>query len=361
MAMNTTIWEVTDDGLTMLSKRKLDQEQRLEDWVSADPSLLGLDVMVIGRQVQTTYGGRIDLLGIDQDGDLALIELKRDKTPRDIIAQVLDYASWVDDLGHEDIALIGSRYLGKPLIAAFQERFDTPLPENINGRHQIVIVAAELDDASERIAQYLADRHSISINVVFFNVFEHDGKELVARSWLMDPEVVEERSETRKRAPWSGFWYVNLGSEHDRSWSDRRKYGFVSAGGGEKYSDKLKKLKQGDRLFAYIKGEGYVGYGEVTQERIVAAEFHPEGASVPLPQLDLETAVRPDPVRNGNEEYAVGVRWLKAFDQREAKRFNGAFANQNVVCKLRDTATLDFLRTEFRLAKADGAAGGTTD
>ena len=49
--------------------------------------------MLIGRQVRTSFGGIIDLLAIAPDGSLVLIELKRDKTPREIVAQALDYAS----------------------------------------------------------------------------------------------------------------------------------------------------------------------------------------------------------------------------------------------------------------------------
>ena len=40
----------------------------------------------------------IDLLAIDADGNLHVLELKRDKTPRDVVAQVLDYGSWVTTL-----------------------------------------------------------------------------------------------------------------------------------------------------------------------------------------------------------------------------------------------------------------------
>ncbi len=353
MAMNTTVWQVDGKRLQALARRKLNQEQRLEDWVAAEPSLVGLDVLIIGRQVQTSFGGRIDLLGIDQEGDLAVIELKRDKTPRDIIAQVLDYASWVDELGHDEITAIADRYLDKPFTKAFGEHFDATLPESINTTHQMVIVAAELDDASERIAQYLAAKHSININVVFFNVFELNGKELIARSWLMDPQVVEKRSEPKKRARWSGVWYVNLGVEHDRSWRDRRKYGFVSAGGGEVYSGKLERLQVGDKLFGYIKGHGYVGFGEVTKEKQLAADFVPDGETKPLTELDLETPVKRNRRVPGKEEYAVGVRWLEAVDQEDAKWTARAFANQNVVCKLRDPHTLDFLKNEFSAAKTE--------
>jgi RecB family endonuclease NucS len=50
--------------------------------------------MILGRQVHTEHDGYIDILGLNKDGDLVIVELKRNKTPRDVIAQCLDYASW---------------------------------------------------------------------------------------------------------------------------------------------------------------------------------------------------------------------------------------------------------------------------
>lgn len=57
------------------------------------PRLLSEEWMLIGRQESTELGGRIDLLAIAPDASLVLIELKRDRTPRDVVAQALDYAS----------------------------------------------------------------------------------------------------------------------------------------------------------------------------------------------------------------------------------------------------------------------------
>jgi hypothetical protein len=48
-------------------------------------------------------------------------------------------------------------------------------------------------------------------------------------------------------------------------------------------------------------------------------------------------------------EYVVGVDWVRTFEPNEAKLFKGAFANQNIVCKLRDQATTDFLVQEFEV------------
>jgi hypothetical protein len=198
MSFKMTVWENRNGKLAELEKHKLDKEERLEDWIEQDSSILGLDVLFIGRQVHTPYSGKIDLLAIDGLGNLVIIELKRDKTPRDVVAQVLDYASWVNELQEDEIRELSATYLKKTLTEAFFERFAIKLPEALNQAHRMVIVASELDDSSERIVQYLSAVHSLDINVVFFSCFNQGGKELVGRSWLMDPVKVEAQAGARR-------------------------------------------------------------------------------------------------------------------------------------------------------------------
>ena len=195
MAISMSLWSIGKDrSLKSVSKSKLNFENDLENWIIKDPTILDLDLMILGWQVHTDYGGYIDILGLNKDGDLVVVELKRNKTPRDVIAQCLDYASWVSDLSYEQIIELHKKYTGNILEDSFQNIFDDQLPETLNENHQIVIVAASLDDATERIIQYLADKHSININAVFFNVFEIEGKQVLGRSWLKDPEVIEEKN-----------------------------------------------------------------------------------------------------------------------------------------------------------------------
>ena len=52
-------------------------------------------------------------------------------------------------------------------------------------------------------------------------------------------------------------------------------------------------------------------------------------------------------------EYAVGIDWKKTFAISEAKTFTGAFSNQNVVCRLRDPATIDFLKQVFEFKREE--------
>jgi RecB family endonuclease NucS len=107
------LFAVDAGNLVPLRRTQLPKEDMLETWITENPRILGLDLTIIGRQVHTDFGGLIDILAMDREGNLTIIELKRDKTPRDIVAQVLDYASWVSALGAKDILNIASEYLGK--------------------------------------------------------------------------------------------------------------------------------------------------------------------------------------------------------------------------------------------------------
>lgn len=342
----TRLYKLSGDALVPVPRGRLSNEELIETWLARQPDLLGLDILIIGRQVVTDFGGRVDLLGIDADGDLVIVELKRDRTPREIIAQVLDYASWVSALSTRQVHEIALNHLGRRLELAFGERFETTLPQTLNENHTMVIVASAFDASSQRIVRYLSEEHDIAINTAFFTVFEEDGQTLLSTDWLLDQAEVDERSEAKAKAPWSGLWYVNTGEGPHRSWEDMRRYNFISAGGGERYSGPLQRLGPGDRIVAYKKGAGYVGYGTVTAPSVIVNDFQTANGpllSQPLAQSGM-AEYKDDPTR---AEYVVGVDWIKAVPITEAKRFDGMFANQNVVCKLRDPKTIEFLREQF--------------
>jgi hypothetical protein len=111
MPVKHAIWQVGASPQP-LSASALDSEQQLEDMIVRSPEILSDQWMLIGQQEQTGLGGRIDLLAIAPDASLLLIELKRNRTPREIVAQALDYASWVDRLEADQIVRIYQRFSG---------------------------------------------------------------------------------------------------------------------------------------------------------------------------------------------------------------------------------------------------------
>jgi hypothetical protein len=353
MAFTTSLWLVDGGSLKAQSRTTLASEKALEGWIVADMSLLGEDLLLIGRQVRTA-GGPLDLLAIDAEGTLVIAELKRDGTPREVVAQVLDYASWVRSLSVADVDALCQRFSGKPLADLFRSHFDVELPESACEAHRMLIVAAELDDSSERIIRYLQEDHGVDVNAVFFSAFPVAGQTALVRAWLADPVQIQERSERRERAAWGGTWFVNTGvsDANTRDWELCRSHGFTSAGGGEVYSRPLFKLELGDPIAAYRKGRGYVGVGTVTATAVPADEFTLADGR-PLSTVSQLRGARGDP----KAEHVVGVEWLRTVPEAQAKTFTGAFANPLVVCKLRDAATLKFLEAEFGLGSVTAAPG----
>jgi len=268
MPLELGVWRI-DKGAVPIEATGMDQEKRLEDSLAGNLKIASPNWMLIGRQVMTEFGHPLDLLAIDRDGNLIVLELKRDKTPREVVAQLLDYASWVKDLRDDEIAArfqtYQRRYLpsqqSRSLDEAFCNHFGvTSLPDELNVEHSLVIVASELDASTERIVRYLSDEHGVPINAVFFRVFRDGSSEYLTRAWFIDPtESYSGSTAPSPKEPWNGESYVSFGEYGDQRWSDASRYGFVSASGGTWYTRTLGLLEEGDRIWVNVPGQGYVG------------------------------------------------------------------------------------------------------
>lgn len=197
MPIELGFWRI-DQGITEINFQAMSAESRLEDILDANIAIAAPHLMIIGRQVRTSFDKVIDLLAIDIEGNLSVIELKRDKTYRDIISQVLDYGSWARTLRDDDIARIYHDYVTKwhpdrqenSINDAFCKWFKVKtMPEELNVDHELIIVAGSLDPSTERIVRYLAEHHEISINAVFFRFFKDGEREYLSRVWLREPSI----------------------------------------------------------------------------------------------------------------------------------------------------------------------------
>lgn len=196
MPQEIRLWAVEDEKKPKeVLPTKIGLEKRLHDWLEDDISMLDPNLLVIGREVTTKYGGRIDLLCIDSDGDLVAVELKQGATEREVTAQALDYASWVKDLTADEIEGIAERY---PKIDSLQEalraRFE-PSPSTLNENHRSLIVAEAIDEDSERIVRYLSEL-GVPINVATVQAFKDaSGQEMLAQVFLIERDVAQDRAD----------------------------------------------------------------------------------------------------------------------------------------------------------------------
>ena len=338
MSIEHTVWSL--DEKKPLTYAELKDEKELELLILDNIEILNKGWLVLSNQVKTDAGKYIDVLCMDHDGDLVVVELKRDMTPREVTAQVIDYAASVSKLTVEEIAqlyLKQSRET-KTLNEAYKEKFGADLDEeHVNENVKMVIVAAQMDKGTERIIQFLRNTYQVDINILFFQVFQCGAQRLISRAWFQ--EDVEEAVPTGNSAKhlWNGEYYASFGTyEGGRNWEDAIKYGFISAGHGEWYSKTLGLLSVGDRVWVNIPHTGYVGVGIVTEPMKRAKEvvFEIDGKVKTMRDLSLiggDYFYKEDDPENA--EYIVKVQWIKTVPEEEAIKELGFFGNQNSVCR----------------------------
>ncbi len=210
MPTQIKVWEISGNKLASRDNSVFadsHREDELENWIAHNPEILGEKLLIIERQLRMPDGGRLDLLGMDENGKLVIIELKRDLGPREAVAQALDYVSWLDAASEDEILTSVNQYLQsqpddseRDLAQAFEETFSRKLPEWVCQNHRVLLVAAGLDASAERIVNYLA-RRAIDINAVFFNYCElSDAKQILVRSVLV-PESAKPPKPLSEPAP----------------------------------------------------------------------------------------------------------------------------------------------------------------
>lgn len=204
MPNKISLWKVSSGQQPIeITSDEISLEEHLEDWLEHKISMLDPGLLVIGRQVRTTFNGLIDLLCLDSAGNIVVVELKKGRTPREVTAQTLDYAAWAAKLTRSQIKEIANSYFGKfssTLKEKFQAQFGAEdLPDTLNGQHRSIIVAESMDESTERIVEYLSSK-GVPINVATVQHFTTgDGMELLARVFLVEPEIADARAQSNNR------------------------------------------------------------------------------------------------------------------------------------------------------------------
>ncbi len=150
-------------------------------------------ILIIGRQVLTNLGTWIDLLGLDRFGNTVVIELKRGKTPRETVSQLLEYASFIDNLDYEQLNLIYQNYIGEEssLETYHQEYFDSMDTDKIsfNKASKLMIVAQDISLAIKQSAEYLRKK-GIDIYCMEFKYFlNHASERMIAIDFVVGEDT----------------------------------------------------------------------------------------------------------------------------------------------------------------------------
>jgi hypothetical protein len=257
------LWQIhTDQQLEELYTQSVDLEKRLENWLSQDIRLLASDILVIGKKVQTSFGGIIDLLGIDRQGDIILIEFRKDRSPKVVTADILEHASWVREQPHEFFLMLGGMYYETE--EAFREQFisyfQTGFPDLMNRHHRMIIVGTDFDRGAERIIQYLSRGYGLHINVVMFSYYpdpegttrtEKGIEGFLAKTTLLEENILREQS---KQPMNTQLRMYSESSEQGTVAADEHGVGVLweTVMGLQKYFDQMKHHDTHTALLGYV-------------------------------------------------------------------------------------------------------------
>lgn len=169
----------------------IELERHMESLLENNPDALVQDefILWIGKQASATSEHSTiypDLLGLDAEGNLVIVELKRDQAPREVVAQLLEYAAWATELDDQQIAAIATDYFqtrdelqGRSLKEVFTETFEVDEVPPLNRRLRLFVVARDIPPAISGVCRFLS-KHRIDINCVTISVFQTEsGKQIV--------------------------------------------------------------------------------------------------------------------------------------------------------------------------------------
>lgn len=131
----------------------ISERRDLQEWLAKNPVIFGEELLIIQKEFDgfRDTNERLDLLALDKQGNLVIIENKLDDSGREVIWQVLKYASYCSSLNNQNIKDIFKQYLKKEgrdevaedLLADFfgDEDYEEKLN---NGNSQRIIMVAGL-------------------------------------------------------------------------------------------------------------------------------------------------------------------------------------------------------------------------
>jgi len=204
MSTEIKTWEIIDGELksieTTLAENDRKETEHLENWIKTKPEILGKDILIIGEQVYTK-SGPLDFLGIDNSGNLVIVELKRDKLARLVLAQAIDYAS---DLATWDIEKISAecvKYTRKSLEEYLTANFENVKIDDltINQSQRLLLVGFSIEESLGRMIEWLSDNFDMAINAVVLKYAKtKNGSEILSRTVTIPEEVAKEKSNKKK-------------------------------------------------------------------------------------------------------------------------------------------------------------------
>jgi len=145
-------------------------ESEIERLVWENPEeFLGESLLLVAQQPTLPQGGRPDIVGLDMDGRVVVIEVKRD-VDRSQLAQSLEYAGWARSTNLDEIAGMYQRG-AETFFTDWQEFTGRDVLQVINRRPRLILVARNLHGRTAAALNFLIDA-GLPVKVVEVSIYQ---------------------------------------------------------------------------------------------------------------------------------------------------------------------------------------------
>ena len=222
------IFRLNDSELIIAQETDLELESHLEDWIENSPWALVQDELILWIDRQPSARdeeGTIypDLLGVNAEGNLVVVEFKRGRTPRDVVAQLLEYAAFANELSEEEIKEKAAAYFetrnefkGKQFDDVFKDVFDLSDTEELpplNRNLHLYIVAEHISPRITNVCRFLRTSHGMDIKCINISKFETEaGEKLISMEAKVGNENVDSSKTQKHRVSQSSRWSGDKGA-----------------------------------------------------------------------------------------------------------------------------------------------------
>ena len=177
----------------------LQERQDIQEWVVANPEILGDDLLIVAKEFSDfdRTSERLDLLAIDRDGKLVIIELKRDHSGADAHWQAIKYASYLRHATHEDVLRMLATYERVSEAEAegkILEHVETGSLENLNDDQRIILASHRFAPEVTSAVLWLNDKAQDENLITCIQLIPYqDGDVLYVQTNTIIPVVGAER------------------------------------------------------------------------------------------------------------------------------------------------------------------------
>lgn len=259
----TTTWKHKELEIERLIVSRISDENPI-----LDEDIFGEELFYIDRQIVNSDKKRSDIIAIDKDGNLVVIELKKDEGRLGVEMQALQYLSNMSQLKGEEFI---KTYCSKKEDDIIQFLNDGIEIKDVNQRGRIVLIARFFDKALFSMGKWLSDQ-GVSFKCISYETIKFGENNLLNFSVIFDQTSFTSQYKlifsNKTRMP-SVFWH-NIGAvknKDEKWWKFLVQKNQISTSFGNQPGDRgeeiLKNYIKGDKIFAYVSGIGCVGYGEI--------------------------------------------------------------------------------------------------